>query len=54
LRISTPFSGVSAGRRRRRRAGRRAQGRDGVDPARSPVQRTGHAASRQHRHAVPV
>jgi regulator of protease activity HflC (stomatin/prohibitin superfamily) len=38
----------------RHRAGRGAQGRDGIEPARGPVQRAGHPAGRQHRLPVPV
>ncbi len=37
-----------------RRAGRGAQGLDGLQPARGPVQRAGHPAGRQHRHPLPV
>ena len=47
--------GPSAARRTGRRgAGRRAQGRYGVQPARGAVQRAGHPAGGQHWFAVPV
>ena len=38
----------------RRRAGRGAQGLDGLQPAGGAVQRAGHPAGRQHRHPLPV
>ena len=49
-----PAGPAAAGGRRRRRTGRRAQGHDGIQPARGPVQRAGNPADRQHRLALPV